>query len=67
MNHPTSILTDDELDSVSGGVDVDGYVHCMSGPNGEGLYVGNCTNAGPFIEAVLQGAIKGAGGGGSPK
>ena len=67
MNHPTSILTDDELDSVSGGVDVDGYNYCPSGPTGGGLYVGPCTNAGPFIEAVLQGAIKGAGGGGSPK
>ena len=62
MNHPTPILTDDKLDSVCGGVD--NYVYCADGPAGRGLYPNDCSN--PFIQAIVQGAIKGASGG-SPK
>lgn len=64
MSYNTSILTDDELDSVRGADD--NYHYCSVGPAGEGLYPNYvpCTN--PFIDAIVAGVTKGASGG-SPK
>ena len=58
MNHQTSILTDDELDSVRGADD--NYKYCATGPAGAGAYPDyvSCTN--PFIDAIVQGVLKGA-------
>jgi len=66
MNHQTSKLTDAELDSVRGS-DIDGYHYCSVGPAGTGLYPNYVPCGNPFWNAVVEGAIKGASGGGSPK